>query len=803
MKRSYYGNHVKNFLRDSDSEILGKLAKNNEFELEISQREAWSYQILLLKDLFKKIDKGYILFEYTIPRLGKRIDNILLYNGIVFLFEFKVGSTNYFKQDIDQVYDYALDLKNFHEESRSKYIVPILVATKATEFKFDIRVRKDMVFEPIYCNGDELSVVIETISRNFGKVDNEFKNWIESRYRPTPTIIEAAQALYKGHKVHNISRSDAGAKNLNDTTDYINRVIDNSKNMKKKSICFLTGVPGAGKTLAGLNIGTNRQKYENEEHAVFLSGNGPLVTVLREALARDENLSYGISMSEARRRTSVFIQNIHHFRDAAIKDNRPPVEKVVVFDEAQRAWDRNETERFMKERGIVLKQSEPYYLISVMDRHQDWACIVCLIGGGQEIYKGEAGLSEWFETIGRFPDWEVHVSNNIIGQEYLNLRSIEELSLSSNYRFTEKLHLSTSIRSFRSEKLSEFVGALLNIQDDRAKELYKELEGKYPIFITRDLSMAKKFLKMNSRGNERYGIVGSSDARRLKAVGLNVKSKIDVEHWFLNGKDDVRSSYYLEDIATEFDIQGLELDWVCVAWGGDFSYKKGQWEFKTFKGTKWQHVNQEHLRVYKKNSYRVLLTRARQGMVIYLPIGDDKDHTRDPSFYNGTYEYLKSLNILELEDAYFKNFHLINDRIDLPNKESSRILDVATYKDSVYNFKRKNSEYLKDKSNNEQKIGLFIRDKMEEISIKNILKDDDLCNLQDLHYSKKLLNINYPLLKKIDRSKSLDEQRLVNSYPRYWKHIFIFNNKEYYVCSQWYEKSNRSYFEQWIKDIIK
>jgi len=681
LERSYYQNHLDGFLKDAEDKILGILAKNNEFELEDNQRRAWIKQIKILKNIFRSINDGFIAFEYTIPRMGKRIDNVFLYRGIVFLLEFKVGSEEYYRHDIDQVYDYGLDLKNFHEESLDRYIVPILISTNSGERSLSIHINRDKVFEPICCNEFNLIYVIEKVAREYGFEDRQYIEWIESRYRPTPTIIEAAQALYKGHNVKDISRSDSGARNLNETTDYINEVINDSKKNGKKSICFLTGVPGAGKTLAGLNIGASRQKYEEEEHAVFLSGNGPLVSVLREALARDDNEYNGTLLSEARRKSSVFIQNIHHFRDAAIRDKRAPIEKVVIFDEAQRAWNKKETERFMKERGVELKESEPHFLISVMDRHEDWACIVCLIGGGQEIHKGEAGLSEWFESIDKFKEWEVHLSNRIIDSEYLKLNSLDEVELNCKYSFTEKLHLSTSIRSFRSENLSDFVRSLLNIEVDRSKEIYEELKYKYPIYLTRNLNMAKRFLKESSRGNERYGIVGSSDARRLKAEGLNVKVGIEVEHWFLSGKDDVRSSFYMEDIATEFDIQGLELDWVCVAWGGDFRYTDAGWEYKNFKGTRWQNINQEHQRLYKKNSYRVLLTRARQGMVIYVPEGNREDHTRDPEYYDGTYNYLRSIGMEELREEYFEKLRRREKKICIPDDLLKGKEEIMKYPD--------------------------------------------------------------------------------------------------------------------------
>ncbi len=656
MGNSYYEDRISDFLEKDKNEILGCLVENNEFDLDDNQKRAWIKEIEILKEEFFDFDRGFISFEYTIPRIGKRIDNVLLYKGIVFLLEFKVGSKTYNSYDIDQVYDYGLDLKNFHEESLDKYIVPILVSTEAYGRDIDIEVRKDKLLKPILCNKNNLRATIVSISKAYGDGEIDYDSWINSRYRPTPTIIEAAQALYKGHKVEDISRSDSGVENLNITLDYIDKVIEDSKNNKKKSICFLTGVPGAGKTLAGLNIGSSRQKYEEEEHAVFLSGNGPLVEVLREALARDDKKYNDVTMDEARRKSSVFIQNIHHFRDNAIKDERPPLEKVVIFDEAQRAWNKEETAKFMKKKAIDLKKSEANFLISVMDRHDDWACIICLIGNGQEIHKGEAGLKEWFNSIEEFDNWEVHASKKIVDNNIID--GVDNIRFTSRYHLVDELHLSTSIRSFRSENLANFVEKLLNLEKVAASNIYEKLKDKYPIYVTRDLNMAKRFLKESSRGNERYGLVASSDARRLKAVGLDVKNDIDVSNWFLGGKDDVRSSYYLEDVATEFDIQGLELDWVCLAWGGDLRYIDKKWDYKSFRGTKWQNINQEIKRIYKKNSYRVLLTRARQGLVIYVPFGDEDDHTRKNKYYDGSYKYLREVGIEELTDKYFNDLLL-------------------------------------------------------------------------------------------------------------------------------------------------
>lgn len=455
MKNYYYTEEVKLFLKEDNSYILGELAKKNTFDLGDKQKKAWIEQINILKKALDKIE-GNIAFEYIIPRIGKRIDNVLIYNGIIYLLEFKVGSESYELHDIEQVYDYALDLKNFHEASRYLMIVPMLISTKASPKENIIKIYDDGVLEPILCNDSNLIDYIMKVSLKLEKRKINIEGWLNSVYKPTPTIIEAAQALYKGHNVKEIARSDAGAININITTEYINKIIDYSKENKKKSICFLTGVPGAGKTLAGLNIGNSRQKYEEEEHAVFLSGNGPLVNVLREALARDDNKYNGTKLKDARRKSNVFIQNIHHFRDDAIGREAAPIEKVVIFDEAQRAWDKYQTVKFMKEKGIELDESEPEFLISVMDRHDEWAVIVCLIGGGQEIHTGEAGLKEWFFAIDRYKNWNIFVSDRVKENEYLGEDILNRMN-NKNIKISKNLHLETSLRSFRSENQSDLI----------------------------------------------------------------------------------------------------------------------------------------------------------------------------------------------------------------------------------------------------------------------------------------------------------------------------------------------------------
>jgi len=649
---AYYDSTISNFCSTNESEVLGQLAEKHGFSLEIQQRIAWQGQINLLQDELRDLHEGHIYFEFSIPRMGKRADAILLISGIVFVIEFKVGATSFDRAAIDQVHDYALDLKNFHKGTHERYVAPILIATNAqTQSISSLSWARDLVLNPICIAPNQLDIVIAKVLGEIphGKVNP--KAWAESGYHPTPTIIEAAQALYRDHQVEEITRSDASAHNLSVTTAKISQIIEESKVNNKKSICFVTGVPGAGKTLAGLNIATVRAKEHSDENAVFLSGNGPLVEVLIEALSRDESLREGISKKDAHRKVASFIQNIHHFRDEALKSDHAPYEKVVIFDEAQRAWGKEQASKFMQQkRGYAdFDMSEPAFLISAMDRHKDWCVIVCLIGGGQEINTGEAGLSEWLIALNsQFQGWNVYLSNRLNDKDYFWDQELSDSISQMTCHHESDLHLSVSMRSFRADALSEFASHIIENRPNEAKAAYLRIANKYPIALTRDIIVAKNWLREKARGTERYGLVASSGAIRLRPDGINVKDKIDASVWFLNDQSDIRTSYYLEEVGTEFDVQGLELDWVGIGWDADYRYANSSWNHFNFRGTNWQNVHQPERQLYLKNAYRVLLTRARQGMVIYVPRGDPDDHTRPPSFYDDTFNYLKLCGLIEI-----------------------------------------------------------------------------------------------------------------------------------------------------------
>ncbi len=511
----------------------------------------------------------------------------------------------------------------------------------------------DNLLFPIKTNAQNLSEVIERVL-DFADGENiDLDGWDSGRYAPTPTIIEAAMSLYSGHGVEEIARTDASAINLSTTTDAVLEIIVTAKANNQKAICFVTGVPGAGKTLVGLNIGAKNYKDNEKASTVFLSGNGPLVAILREALTRDKvkrerEKGNKIRKGEAFSEVKAMIQPVHTFRDECLRDSSPPFEHVTIFDEAQRAWDITQTSNFMKRKKNVadFNISEPEFLISCLDRHQDWAVIVCLVGGGQEINTGEAGISEWIESVNRkFPEWHVYVSDRLTDSEYAAGHALQLLEQHKTVVFNKDLHLAVSMRSFRAENVSLFVKNLLDMNIEEARNNYQELKDKYPIVLTRDVKKAKQWLKEKARGTERYGIVVSSQAIRLKPYAIDVKSPMDPIHWFLDDKEDIRSSYYLEDVATEFQVQGLELDWACVTWDGDFRYSPNGWQSFSFVGTKWHNIHKEERKLYLKNAYRVLLTRARQGMVIVVPEGDEEDTTRKKEYYDGTFEYLRAIGI--------------------------------------------------------------------------------------------------------------------------------------------------------------
>lgn len=709
MSRCLYNSSFKTFLNTDDNSIFGSLCDNYHGEALTTTREAWKSEITIMKSVLSDYaDKnGEIIFEYDIPRLGKRVDVVLLLEGIVFCLEFKVGETKILEADVDQVLDYALDLKNFHKYSEDRIIAPILIATNYRNASTNIQmsVYDDRIVNPLIAGKSGISILINKVLERFPNESSVNPNWIISPYAPTPTIIEAAKSLYENHSVEDITRHEADKVSTDRTISYILDVIQKSKKNQEKSICFVTGVPGAGKTLVGLDVAV-KQTYQGqdepveEEQAVYLSGNGPLVAVLTEALAQDNYKKCKANgerkkITDSRREVSKSIQIIHRYRDNMLAKIKNPVENgvleidptkavkmansgfgevehVAIFDEAQRSWTHKRLADYLKRGGTYGNKlkvpnfplSEAAFLIWSLDQREDWATIVCLVGGGQEINTGEAGISEWIKALNeQFPHWNVFISPKLTDAEYAEGRVNELLNDNSKVTYSEDLHLSVSLRSYRAEKLSAFVHALLSF-DANAAALYDEIKDKYPIVLTRDMTKARKWLHDKVRGTERTGVLVTKESARFKPLAIHVLPSGDENavHWFLDDKTDVRSSNYLEDAATEIQVQGLELDYTCLLWDADMRCENGKWHFYRFNGqSKWTEQtgnteSKQELQKYMLNAYRVLLTRARAGMVICIPRGNPnktvsgfwEDSTRLPEFYNGTYQYLKSLGIEEI-----------------------------------------------------------------------------------------------------------------------------------------------------------
>lgn len=654
---AYYAADVATFLAADCRAVLGEVTANSAFAIDPNQRDAWVSQIRILQVNLVGI-RGAVFLEFNVPRIGTRLDAVLISGPAICPIEFKVGESEFLREHLNQVWDYGLDLKNFHRASHSAPIYPILVATEAqysdTHFS---QPHTDGVHPPAKCNSDGLcNLLSSALTGEFGDgIDPEA--WGNSPYQPTPTIIQAAQALYSKHSVEAIARHDAGARNLRQTSSRVEELIEQARHGLEKLIIFVTGVPGAGKTLVGLNVATKKRDEAQPTHAVFLSGNGPLVKVLTEALTRDEfarsrKASPIVRKGDVMQKVKAFIQNVHHFRDAGLRHLGPPCDHVVIFDEAQRAWNQEMTAEFMRrKKGCSdFDQSEPEFLISYLDRHPDWAVVVCLVGGGQEINRGEAGISAWLEAVRRsFPSWQVHVSPNLTDTEYAAGHALEALSDRSNVETDENLHLAVSMRSFRAESVSAFVKAVLDCEGTTAREILAKFRARYPIALTRNLDLAKQWIRQHARGSERFGLVASSEAQRLKPHAIDVRVEVDPVHWFLNHPSDTRSSHYLEDAATEFQVQGLELDWICVTWDADLRFADSGWKYHSFRGSAWQSIHKPERRQYLRNAYRVLLTRARQGMVIFVPPGDDDDPTRTPELYDPTFDYLRGIGIPVLQ----------------------------------------------------------------------------------------------------------------------------------------------------------
>ncbi len=661
----YFSGSVKDFLMESDEVIQAKLHTsyaNDGFSSQYtSATKAWGATLTFLRPHLKNLIRDIpevegwgLVLEYPLYRLRIRLDLVLLSFQSIYVIELKTGSTEYLSADKRQVEEYALDLRDFHSGSSFTEIYPILWCPERDDAldKTDFKVT-DFVSSVVSVGKNNLIPAIKKIELNtpLNRRKLSLSSWLSSEYKPVPSIISAATAIFGNHGVKEISNSDAD--NLAIAGEEIAKLIKNAKSLGGHYLIFLSGVPGSGKTLAGLKVVHDvlLEQILSAGEIVYLSGNTPLVVVLREALALDQvsqaqnnGQKKSLTLKRARMNMRVTIQHVMDFLNQYLKKEifKPPIDHVVVFDEAQRAWDEKQGKvKFDRQ------ASEPELVLGIMERHSDWAVVVALIGVGQEINDGEYGLSGWGSALmsrfnSGYRNWKIFGSDVSISGLNIPSEKVPSESISLN----QNLHLIVSQRSYRAPQLNEWVNLVISGNADGAKKIKLSLPN-YPVMITRDKEVMKKWLISQARGQRRIGLLASSGAKRLRPDGygefLHANDGASIAHWYLKPQGDLRSSFALEVPANEYTSQGLEIDYVGLCWGGDFIRPKtgdGKWTVRKLGGTRWTTVKVDSGQRFVENSYRVLMTRAREGMVIWIPNGDEADETRSPEEFDLIYSYL-------------------------------------------------------------------------------------------------------------------------------------------------------------------
>ena len=634
-----------------------------------AQLTAWRAQVALLQTTARGLPGEWrVLLEYPLLRLAKRIDAVLLTDRAILVLEFKAADQT--RMAREQVEDYALDLFDFHADSRAHPVVPILVVTQGQTRPTAWPLLWNAVTPVLDATERTLPALVHDIAARIPAAARPLDTaaWEAAPYRPVPTIVEAATMLYRRHGVAEIAAARADVGNLTRTNDAIAEAIMQARADDLHLVLFVTGIPGAGKTLCGLNI-----VFGADSDAAFLTGNLPLVHVMREALARDAR-DHGRSMRMARQQTESAIQPLIGF----LRDNRertdPPHEHVVVFDEAQRAWD-----AAFGARRFGHDQSEAAMFLDIMRRHRDWAVIVALVGTGQEINTGEAGLEAWGEALLQRPDWQIRAPQAVLAAADLRQRLFVEAP--ATLTIDPRLHLAVPVRSVRCAAAAPWVDAVLRGDAAEAAEIAANAitsdtntsgtgtsgtgtsgtgtsgTGAVPFLVTRSLPAMRAALRLLARGQRRAGLVCSAGAKRLRADGVWPNfPHLDadaVAHWFLDRWPDVRASDALELPATQFACQGLELDQVGLCWGNDLIRQPGRaaWQARGFVGTRWQVMRKEAAIAYQVNTYRVLLTRARYETLIWIPQGDTEDATREPAVFDAIARFLTDCGAHLLEET--------------------------------------------------------------------------------------------------------------------------------------------------------
>ena len=663
---SFYRTSVGQFLAQTKEEILSHLAisyaKRGYTSQYSDQTLTWERDIDLLQEslrdcirLSESARNWGVLLEFSIPRKELRIDAVLLVRDVIVVLEAKTATPTL--QANRQVEEYALLLHYFHKASSNRRIVPIVLSPDPAYTDLAVLSQREMFPQlSSYWIAPVLKSSWQELPNVLVALESEYENqisvqdWDDSPYFPVPSIIEAALALKSGLSIREIAHSEASEHEIEAVSKAVQSIIDEARCQHRHSICFLTGVPGSGKTLVGLSLAHSDENKSSAIH--FMSGNGPLVKVLQH-LFTQESKKGGAPAAQARTEAKTLIENVHVFARYHTEDNHgAPSNNAIIFDEAQRAWNRAQNLKKFKR-----DYSEPEMLLRIMERHSDWAVVVALVGGGQEINDGEAGLEEWGRAlVGSLKDWVVYASPEVVegGPSTAGHRLFGDTTHDKEVRTNALLHLRTSNRSLRAEKLAIWVNCVVDGWSEKAASL--NVTAKFPIFLSRDLEQMRAKLREQGIGANRFGLVGSSGAARLRAEGLEPSSSFHAEypweHWYLAERTDVRSSYCCEVFATEFEIQGLELDWIGLCWGGDFIWDESHgWRMRALRHareSKWGAIKNKEKQVYRRNAYRVLLTRARQGMIIFVPKGSSTDPTNLPEEFEATAQYLLRCGVTPL-----------------------------------------------------------------------------------------------------------------------------------------------------------
>ncbi|MCQ4162888.1 DUF2075 domain-containing protein [Roseomonas sp. GC11] len=647
-------------LREEAADWAARLAAAQARQLrEVSPEQLASWEALVthLQAALRALPEAggwTVLLEYDLLRLEKRIDAVLLTGRGILVVEFKHRATAFTPQDLAQAEDYALDLYDFHALSRAHPVVPLLLAELAPAPRQQFPLLWHGVVPPLRAAAEGFPALLAAIQAALPMPATPLDGaaWARGAYRPVPTIIEAAQRLFARHGVEEIATARADVENLRATTAAIRRAIAGAREAGERRVVFVTGIPGAGKTLCGLNLVFGQKA---EEGAAFLTGNAPLVAVLRGALERDARQRQGRAPRQPRREARTLLQNVHRFLEHHVRHpEEAPAEPVVVFDEAQRAWDAAQARRDTQRRRSVLTDSEPAHMLEILGRHPGWSVIVALIGQGQEINTGEAGLAEWGRVIAarwgaEGGNWRAVAAPAVLSATAEPAQRLWPGEAAPPWLALDPaLALTVPVRSVHHDRAAQWVDAVLNDRPQEAAAI--AAGGGLPFALVRDLPGLRAGLRAQARGMRRAGLVCSAKARRLRAEGLGVQlqgAEDEVVNWFLCRWPDIRASDALEVCATEYACQGLELDLVGLAWGGDFIRADGRWQARRFAGTRWNKVGGEEARRHIRNTYRVLMTRARYQTFLFVPQGDPEDGTRPPEEAEDVAGYLRACGVPE------------------------------------------------------------------------------------------------------------------------------------------------------------